>query len=75
MVISWPGKVIEKEINANIFGKVVKICYNHVIIYMVYPVYFGIVFFCFKWGIFSFFHVYTPEISQNVWSWKFSLKS
>jgi len=33
MVISRPGKVLEKTFNHKSFGKVMEICYNHMFIY------------------------------------------
>jgi len=33
MVISRPGKVMEKNLNCKSFGKVIEICYNHMFIY------------------------------------------
>jgi len=33
MVFSRPGKVMEKNLNHQSFGKVMDICYNHVFIY------------------------------------------
>jgi len=33
MLISRPGKVMEKNLNHNSFGKVMEMCYDHVFIY------------------------------------------